>query len=421
MTGSLINRIIWIILYSSVLLVLNCISKKTDSNSLKQLGAYYTGEYPNLFKYLLGKSDLEVQSKIDTAWQQLFHGDDKNERVYFPVEPDMAYIEDILHKDVRSEGMSYGMMIAVQLDKKEEFDRLWKWAKTYMQHKEGARQNYFAWQMKPSGEIMDPNSASDGEEYIVMSLFFASGRWGDGSGIFNYRAEAQAILNAMLNKMEESDNPRVITNMFNRTEKQVVFVPAGHVDGFTDPSYHLPHFYELWAMWADREKSFWSETAAASREFFKKTVHPATGLMPDYAKFDGSPIDFGGDGIHRDFRFDAWRTAMNIAVDYVWFQKDSWAVEQSNRYLSFFFSQGLDRYVNNYTLDGKPLSAERSTALVAMNAAACLASDYQNRPLFVQALWDESIPSGLYRYYDGLLYMLGMLNTSGQFRIYVPK
>ena len=36
----------------------------------------------------------------------------------------MAYVTDVLNKDVRTEGMSYGMMIAVQLDRKKEFDRL---------------------------------------------------------------------------------------------------------------------------------------------------------------------------------------------------------------------------------------------------------------------------------------------------------
>ncbi len=62
----------------------------------------------------------------------------------------MAFIGDILHKDVRSEGMSYGMMIAVQLNKKNEFDRLWKWAKTYMQHKTEPSKNYFSWQLDPA-------------------------------------------------------------------------------------------------------------------------------------------------------------------------------------------------------------------------------------------------------------------------------
>ena len=81
-----------------------------------QEGAFTSDEYRNLFKEYLGKSDSEVQARIDTAWNQLFYGDANSERVYYPVGEDMAYIEDIGNVDVRSEGMSYGMMIAVQLD-----------------------------------------------------------------------------------------------------------------------------------------------------------------------------------------------------------------------------------------------------------------------------------------------------------------
>ena len=94
-------------------------------------------EYHNLFTELLGKSNKEVKDKINTAWGHLFYGDNDMQRVYYPVDDDMAYIMDIGNGDVRSEGMSYGMMIAVQLDKKEEFDRLWKWAKTYMYQDNG--------------------------------------------------------------------------------------------------------------------------------------------------------------------------------------------------------------------------------------------------------------------------------------------
>ena len=79
--------------------------------------AFETGVYPNLFKDYLGKSDEEIQAKIETAWNQLFYGDDATERVYYPVGSDMAYISDIANEDVRSEGMSYGMMIAVQLNR----------------------------------------------------------------------------------------------------------------------------------------------------------------------------------------------------------------------------------------------------------------------------------------------------------------
>src|SRR5262245_61963712 len=76
------------------------------------IGAFTSGEYRNLFKEYLGKSDAEIQAKLDAAWNQLFYGDDNLERVYYPVGEDMAYITDIGNGDVRTEGMSYGMMIA---------------------------------------------------------------------------------------------------------------------------------------------------------------------------------------------------------------------------------------------------------------------------------------------------------------------
>src|SRR5690349_9264263 len=97
------------------------------SRMQNQMAAFASNEYRNLFKEYLGKSDEEIQARIDAAWEQLFYGSDVSERVYYPVGEDMAYIADIGNGDVRSEGMSYGMMIAVQLNKQEEFDRLWKW------------------------------------------------------------------------------------------------------------------------------------------------------------------------------------------------------------------------------------------------------------------------------------------------------
>jgi len=380
------------------------------------VGAFTSGRYRNLFKEMMNKSDAEIQAKLDTAWKQLFYGNDDTQRVYYPVGADMAYVMDIGNGDVRSEGMSYGMMIAVQMNKKEEFDRIWKWAKTYMYQKDGPYRGYFAWHCKPSGEQIHGNPASDGEEWFVMALLFASGRWGNGTDIFDYRAEAQAILNTMLHKEDGKSN--LATNMFDAKTRQVVFVPTiGRNSSFTDPSYHLPAYYELWARWANKDNAFWKQAAQASREFFKKAAHPQTGLMPDYAGFDGTPT--GGE--HEDFRFDTFRTASNVAVDYAWFAVDPWQVEQSNRQLGFFYDQGIDRYVNQYTLDGKPLSSDRSTGLIAMNAVAALAATTDKAPEFVKALWDASIPSGKWRYYDGLLYTLALLHVSGNFRIYSPQ
>ena len=376
------------------------------------VGAFTSGRYRNLFKEMLGKSDVDIQAKLNAAWKQLFYGDDNTQCVYYPVGTDMAYVMDIGNGDVRTEGMSYGMMIAVQMNKKEEFDRIWKWAKTYMYQKDGPYQGYFAWHCKSSGEQIHGNPASDGEEWFVMALLFASARWGDGTGILNYRAEVQAILDTMLHKQEQKSD--LATNMFDARTKQVIFVPTiGRDSSFTDPSYHLPAYYELWARWADKDNEFWKQAAQANREFFKKAANPQTGLMPDYAGFDGTPT--GGE--HQDFRFDAFRVASNVAVAYAWFAADPWQVEQSNRLLEFFDGQGIDRYVNQYALDGKPLSLNHSTGLVAMNAVAALAATADKAPKFLEALWDARIPSGKWRYYDGLLYMLALLHVSGNFQI----
>lgn len=381
-------------------------------------GAFYTGKYPNLFVELLGLSESQVQAKIDSAFKQLFYGNDRNQRVYYPVGRDRAYIKDIASNDVRTEGMSYGMMIAVQLDKKKEFNRLWKWVKTFMQHQSNAMQGYFAWHCKTDGTVLSPASASDGEEWFITTLLLAAARWGNGEGMYNYQAEAQFILDAMLNKAESSDKGEEVTNMFNRKEKQIVFVPLGSVDDFTDPSYHLPHFYELWARWADKENTFWCEAAATSREFWKKATHPVTGLSPDYSTFDGVPTNAPWGGNHNDFRFDAWRTGAHIALDYLWFARDDWAIAQSNRLLKFFYSQGMGDYGNQYTLDGVVLEKEHSPGLVAMNAVVALAAGDPVRKEFVAELWRTPTPDGRYRYYDGLLYLMGLLQVSGNFRVY---
>lgn len=389
--------------------------------------AFESGVYRNLFAER-GQSEQQIAAKIDAAWQSLFVSTDDTRRVYYPAGENehgpLAYIKDIGNGDIRSEGMSYGMMIAVQLDQQAEFDALWNWARTYMYHEQGIWQGYFAWHNREDGSQIDPNPASDGEEWFATALLFAAGRWGNRADRFDYQAEANTILNTMLHKTDMSAPLTGVTNMFDREQRQVVFVPWRDEATFTDPSYHLPAFYELWGRWAagfedqqTDDRQFWLAAAQTSRDFFQKTSHPSTGLAPDYANFDGSPKAVGG---HDAFRFDAFRTIGNVAVDYAWFGADERERALCDRLQAFFAGQGA--YVNQYTLDGKPLSQDRSPGLIAMNAVASLAAtDQQRAGTFVDALWELQPPTGTWRYYDGLLYLLALLHVSGNFRIYAPK
>ena len=383
-----------------------------DAPTPASMGAVSTGNYRNLFKEL-GYSDAEIDKKVESAWQKLFYGTDE-ERIYYPVGDDMAYIYTADTDDVRSEGMSYGMMICVQMDKQEEFDRLWKWAKTHMQHKSGEFKGYFAWQMNTNGTIKDNTPAADGEEYFATSLLFASARWGNGEGIYNYNKEAQEILKTMLHQADDGQG----VNMFNKEHKMPVFCPIGNAATFSDPSYHLPAFYEVWAREAEQDNDFWSEAAEASRQHFKDATNEKTGLGPDYSEYSGTAKN---EGNHGDFRFDAWRIAANIACDYAWWAQDDWATTHANRIQSFFYDQGVDSYGNQWSLDGKNLSPDHSPGLVAMNATASLASSDKKSWSFLEDLWNISPTTGKYRYYDGCLYMMGLLHCSGKFRAYLSS
>src|SRR5215469_5619881 len=91
-------------------------------------GAYKTGHYRDLFAER-GHPAAESKAKIDAAFQQLFHGDKQTQTVYFEAGSNangpLAYVTDWANNDARTEGMSYGMMIAVQLNKRREFDAIW--------------------------------------------------------------------------------------------------------------------------------------------------------------------------------------------------------------------------------------------------------------------------------------------------------
>jgi endo-1,4-beta-D-glucanase Y len=390
-------------------------------------GEFATGRYRNLFAEADPRiGEAEIHTRLDAYWNALFGGDPER-RVYYPAAANAngptAYIHDVYNDDVRTEGMSYGMMIAVQMNRKAEFDALWNWARTNMHYASGPRAGYFRWQCHPEGCAEDSVPASDGEEYFAMALFFAAHRWGNGAGIYDYESEANAILDTMLHKEEMNGGVVAgVTDMFDPREHQVVFVPVGNMAGFTDPSYHLPAYYEVWARWArgwngrrDEDRAFWRAAAARSRRLFAEATHPATGLAPDYAEFDGRPRAIGG---HGDFRFDAFRTAVNWSVDQAWWAADPEAAARSDRLQAFFERQGMAAYPNQSRIDGTPLSADRSDGLIASNGAASLAAANPRSRAFVMALWALDPPRGRARYYNGLLQFMAMLHASGNFRIY---
>ncbi len=444
-------------------------------------GAYKSGHYRDLFVEQ-GHTEPEVQARLERTFQQLFHGAPLTERVYFEAGANangtLAYMTDWANNDARTEGMSYGMMIAVQMNKKHEFDALWNWSNTYMLITDPHNPNvgYFAWSMNTDGTPRSTGPAPDGEEYYAMALLFAARRWGNGPGIYDYGAQADRILRGMRHhpvltetapfRIHPGDPPFLYTEHDlespNNTERKqaeanvaiemkgegktppaprvrrpgegpprtetagpmvdedhfmVRFVPNVG-DGNTDASYHLPAFYELFARWGPAEdREFWAKAADVSRAMFFKVVGSETGLSPDRNNFDMSPV-LSRSGEPTPFSYDSWRTASNWSVDYSWWAKDRQETVLSDRIQRFLIGQGISTFADRYTLEGKPLSTRHSTGMVAATAVGSLAaSPGANEKAFVDELWRTPIPVGDQRYFDGMLYLMSFLHCSGQFRI----
>lgn len=406
------------------LLTFYCVNISSIGQTNK--GAYHTGTYRNVFQEA-GYAPSDIDAKVEKAYKALFEGDNP---IYFEVGDSMAYVSDIKNHDARTEGLSYGMMVAVQLDKKNVFDRIWRWSKNYHQHQDGVREGYFAWSFDPAKmKRNSEGSASDGELYYVTALLFASNRWGNDTGI-DYYGEARRILDNMWKK----DGTGNIRNLINTEHKQITFVPEGDGYNWTDPSYHLPAFLEIWAEYAkDGHEQFYRDCADTARVFLHRACHPITGLNADYTEFSGKPHSTSW--MPAAFRYDSWRVPMNIAMDYNWYGKDKeWQEDYAARIQKFFRSKGIDTYEDQFNLDGsRPdfiLKAgdteglRHSIGLVATLATTDTMNADDKSMDFVHALWNvklEPYDDGYFDpYYDGLLYLFSLMHLSGKYRIITP-
>lgn len=372
-------------------------------------------EYKNLFNEI-GISDEETLARLQEIKEEYFYSED---RVYFSVDDDMGYIMDTGNYDARTEGMSYGMMLCVQLDMKEEFDRIWKWSKTYMFMTEGWNEGYFAWSCATDGKKNANGPAPDGEEYYAMALFFASKRWGDGEGIFEYSREAKDILSAMVHKGGPS---RKGAPMFNNENHQILFVPGSD---YTDPSYHLPHFYELFSQWAyEEDREFFATAAKVSREYLVKACHPVTGFSAEYAEFDGSPMSrplpWTKDR-HDWFFSDSYRTVANISLDYLWFGKDEGQIKACENIQKFLLEDYRKNDFHIYEIDGTVAAPQalHPIGILATVAETTLVTGINEvSKEWLEGFFKTPLRKGERRYYDNCLYFFAFLALSGNYRMY---
>jgi oligosaccharide reducing-end xylanase len=374
-------------------------------------------DYPNLFRDLLGKTEQEITDKLDAAYAQLFTGDPNSEAIYYELDESHAEVRDIFHGgDVRTEGIGYAMLINAQFynfapdpAKKDVFDKLWRRAKI-ANAATGANAGYFVSVCDDVGGSKSPCVDPFGYQQFTMALIFAHDLWGS-DGAIDYEADALALLDVMLNK--QGQNMGIVDDVLNTfdAETKLVFdVPNVSASGYTRPAVEMPAYYDLWGQATGNP--FWAEAAAAGRAYLERVAHPTTGLTPVRATFSGELMNEW-----RAFTAEAYRTHLNVTLDHIWSGTTPWPTTECDRLLGFFEEIGVDTYVGSYEIDGTPIDRTRENALIFANGIAAVPSTRAGRTAFVQAVWDLEPPSGVLRYYAGLLDLLSLLTLSGRLRV----
>lgn len=384
-----------------------------------------------------GYSAEEIEKRVNDTFYSIFEG---MNRFFFDGLNETSYFMDTGNCDARTEGMSYGMLMCVLMNRKDYFDRMWKFAIDFMYMDEGFMKGYFAWSVAPDGKKNAFGPAPDGEEFFAMALFLAGRKWGDGEGIYNYTLWAKKLLRTCLHH----ELP-----MWEKNSALIRFVPGC---GFSDPSYHLMHFYHYFALWADEsDRAFWKRSEEKSRAFLVKACHPRTGMNPEYANFDGTPNPYGPPEGHGDFYSDAYRTGANIGLDVLWSSEyckrsdsdsdntaqtvsfhtqNSWKKDFSviADNLINFFADIPTEDLKKYKIDGTVVKLADGTeekalhpvgllATLAQTTLACSSATKKNAEKIVRRFWKTPLRTGERRYYDNCLYMFAMLALSGKYKV----
>jgi oligosaccharide reducing-end xylanase len=347
----------------------------TATTTIPGNGCTPPGAYANLFISLLAQTQATSDAKLTAAWGQLFNPSNANTIFYSGPGTGEAYVEDVNNQDVRSEGMSYGMMIALQLNHQTEFDELWTFVKNHM----WKTANTISWQVNTNGSIKGSGGAPDGDEWFAAALVFASKRWGNTSGKYNYASEAQKTLDL------------VRTTDFSSSQHLVRYFSGTDSNG-TDASYMLPAFYQTWACFDTANATFWNQVLTTTRAWLQ-TAAGTTGNIGDQSSFAGATTNSSGD--------DKLRIVANFMSDYNFFNADPFEATYASEYATWV----------NANNNG-------STAMLACNGLLGFGLPASTGKPFVQKLWSVAIPTGKFRYYDGALYTIALLHVSGGFRLW---
>ena len=237
-----------------------------------------------------------------------------------------------------SEGIGYGMVIAVYMNDENLFDNLWKYEQI---HLDGS--GLMNWYIDASGATDGGGGATDGDEDMAWALLMAAKQWG-GSGTLGSTYQSLAV--AQINKLYTYVNNAGLT------------LTAGDGFGAINPSYFAPAYYrEFSAAAPASETAGWLTVATNCYTILNNNLSQGYGNATnglDSAWCNNAGVSQNSVGSSwTDYQYDACRAPFRIVQDYLWFGNAS-AQSYNTKTSNFFSAIGAVSIVDGYQLNGSP-------------------------------------------------------------------
>jgi endo-1,4-beta-D-glucanase Y len=369
--------------------------------------------------------DNEDVKKVYAAWKAdlvTSDGAGGNLRVKRPAEPGLQQNSTV------SEGIGYGMLIAVYMDDQSLFDGLWKYeqAHTWQACPMGGGgctgTALMNWYIAADGNTASQNSvgqdgngaATDADEDMAFALVMADKQWGgQGSLSKSYLDSAKQLLGDIWKY--EIDNNRLPKNG-----------SSWGGDDDLNISYFAPAYYRVFAKVSGEQR--WGKDVVdyvytvINNNLTDSNGNKNNGLVPAFSKSDGSPANPPqGQSLAFNYQYDSCRTPFRIGLDACWANEPR-AKDYVAKTSSFFGALGASKIVDGYELNGspKPQFPDKFGGLSAafIGPAGVGAMSSPANQSFVEDVWGLLKQNNMWcggQYYDESWTMLSMLMLSGNF------
>lgn len=290
------------------------------------------------------------------------------------------------HNDTVSEGMGYGMLLAVANHDLSTFQGLWNYVQKY-QDKSGLMN----WKISSGGQVTGSGSATDADEDIAYALVLAHQHWpGHGFGM----AAATQIAHIMVHDV--SPHNRILPGD-----------NWGHTR-IMNPSYIAPAEYQTFAAFTGNYR--WIRIEDANLQWLHRNVNAQTGLVPDWLNANGSPVSGTWAPYANDWYYDAvrvpWRLWLSASMG------NQLAKDVLQKEARWFLRLHVVTLRSGYSLSGTPINNYSSGPF--MSASAMIARDTHS--ILAQRTLSQLENWKAHTYYGASLTALALSTLVGQLK-----